>query len=38
MATAQTPKWGPRHDQVMKEYKQAKAEGKIKEFVIVPRN
>ena len=35
--TKQTPKWGQEHDAIVKEYKEAKAEGKVKEFVIVPK-
>ena len=32
------PQWGSRHDEIVKEYKEAKAQGKIKEFVVVPKN
>ncbi len=31
------PKWGVEHDAIVAEYKKDVAEGKIKGFVIVPR-
>lgn len=32
------PKWGPRHNEVMEKFKEARAQGKVKEFVVVPKN
>ena len=31
------PVWGSRHDEVVSRFKKAREQGKIKEFVIAPR-
>jgi len=36
--TQTQPKWGPKHDDIVKRYEQRVKEGKVKEFVIVPRD